>query len=121
MLNLALWYLPALMLPGVVWVARRFPLDTGRRLRAVAVHAAAALTFASVHFIGLTGVRFLLWTDAGKWPDRHLGGVLQRRVFEQLDWSLMVYAVIVGVEPRGGLLPRDRRTGSSRRRSSRRG
>src|SRR5436305_378505 len=38
-LNLALWYVPALMMPAVVRVARRFPLDeAGRRLRAILVH-----------------------------------------------------------------------------------
>jgi two-component system, LytTR family, sensor kinase len=97
-LNLALWYVPALMVPAVVRVARRFPLDaTGRRLRALAAHAAAALTFAALDFGGMLGVRFMLWTDAGKWSGSTWAQFLQRRLFDQLDWSLMVYAVIVGV------------------------
>ena len=94
--NLALWYLPALMMPAIVWVARRFPLDTGRRLRAVAVHTVAALCFAFVDFAGMIGVRFLMWTDAGKWPTVPWSMYLQNRAFENLDWSLMVYGVIVG-------------------------
>jgi two-component system, LytTR family, sensor kinase len=96
-LNLALWYLAAMMLPGVVNVARRFSFDAGRRARALAVHSAGALTFATLHFIGLMGVRFLLWSDGGKWSGATWSQFIQRRVFEQLDWSLMVYAVIVGV------------------------
>jgi len=96
-LNLALWYIAAAMMPAVVRVARQFPLDAaGHRLRALGVHFVSALAFAVLHFAGLTGVRFLLWTDAGKWPDASWSQFLQRKLFDQLDWSLMVYAVIVG-------------------------
>jgi two-component system, LytTR family, sensor kinase len=96
-LNLALWYLPALLMPAIVWAARRFPFEHGRRAQAIAFHSCGAVSFALVHWMGMVGVRFLLWTDAGKaswvpwWP------YLQRKLLENLDWSLMVYAVIVGV------------------------
>jgi signal transduction histidine kinase len=97
-LNLALWYLPALMMPPVVRVARQFPLDEARhRVRAIPVHVAGALTFAAADFVGMMGVRFLLWENAGKWYGATWAQFLQRQLFEQLDWSLMVYAVIVGV------------------------
>jgi two-component system, LytTR family, sensor kinase len=96
-LNLALWYVPALLIPAIVWAARRFPFDTGHKVRAVAAHSMGALTFAFVHFIGITSVRFLLWADGGKWPSVPWSAYFQRRIFEQLDWSLMVYAVVVGV------------------------
>ena len=96
-LNLALWYVPALMVPAVVRVARQFPLDAaGRRLRSLAAHVIGALAFAAIDFVGMLGVRFLLWPDAGKWDGTTWAQFLQRRLFEQLDWSLMVYAVIVG-------------------------
>jgi two-component system LytT family sensor kinase len=96
-LNLALWYLPALMMPAIVWAARRFPLEAGRRWRAIAVHCAGALFFSCAHLIGLLAVRFLLWENGGKNPNVSWSQYFQRRSFEQLDWSLMVYAVIVGV------------------------
>ena len=96
-LNLALWYVPALLMPAVVWAARRFPFDAGHRVRAMLVHSVGALTFAAVHFIALTGVRFILWDNGGKWVGATWGQYFQRHIFEQLDWSLMVYAVIVGV------------------------
>jgi two-component system LytT family sensor kinase len=96
-LNLALWYLPAIMMPAVVRVARRFPLDAaGNRLGALAVHIVGALTFALVDFAGMVGVRFLLWTDGGRWIGSTWPQFLQRLLFDQLDWSLMVYGVIVG-------------------------
>ena len=42
-------------------------------------------------------MRFLLWENGGKNPNATWSQYFQRRSFEQLDWSLMVYAVIVGV------------------------
>jgi two-component system, LytTR family, sensor kinase len=96
-LNLALWYLAAVMVPAIVWAARRFPLETGRRVRAIAVHSAGALLFSCAHLSGLLAVRFLLWENGGKSPNATWSQYFQRRSFEQLDWSLMVYAVIVGV------------------------
>jgi signal transduction histidine kinase len=96
-LNLALWYVAALLMPAIVWAARRYPFDTGHKVRAIAAHSIGALTFAAVHFVSLTAVRFLLSPDGGKWPGASWAAFLQRRIFEQLDWSLMVYAVIVGV------------------------
>jgi two-component system LytT family sensor kinase len=96
-LNLALWYVPAMLVPAIVWAARRFPFDSGRKVRAVVAHSLGALTFAAVHFVGLMGVRFLLWSSGGRWTRESWSQFFQRRIFEQLDWSLMVYAVIVGV------------------------
>jgi two-component system LytT family sensor kinase len=96
-LNLALWYLPALMVPVIVSAARRFPLEAGRRVRAIAVHSVGAVLFSFAHIIGLLGVRFLLWENGGKSPMATWEQFFQRKFFEQMDASLMVYAVIVGV------------------------
>jgi two-component system LytT family sensor kinase len=97
LLNLALWYIPALLMPAVVWAARRFPFDSGHKLRAVMAHAVGALTFASTHIVGLIAVRFLLYDSGGKSPMVAWPKYFQNRIFEQLDASLAVYAAIVGV------------------------
>ena len=96
-LNLGLWCVAALLMPAIVWMARRFPFDTGHKIRAVLAHAGGALTFAFVHLRGMTSMRFLLWSDGGKYSSVPWSRYLQNRFLEQLDWSLMVYAVIVGV------------------------
>jgi two-component system, LytTR family, sensor kinase len=97
-LNLAFWYIPALLLPFVVAVARRFRLDGPHRVRALAMHAVAALVFAVVRFIGMLGVRFLLWSDGGGKPAWMSSWTyLQRSFLADMDWILMVYAAIVGV------------------------
>jgi len=97
LLNLALWYVPALLMPAVVWGARRFSFDAGRKARAVLAHAAGALAFASTHIFALIAVRFLLYESGGKNPLVPWPRYFQNRIFEQLDSSLMVYAAIVGV------------------------
>jgi len=96
-LNLAYWYVPALLMPAVVWAARRFPFDSGHKLRALGAHTVGALMFAAACFVGMIGTRFILWENAGKWSGDTWPQFFQRVAFEQLDWSLMVYAVIVGV------------------------
>jgi LytS/YehU family sensor histidine kinase len=84
-------------MPAIVSAARRFPFETGGRVRAIVVHSGGALLFSFAHLIGLLGVRFLLWENGGKSPSATWAQYFQRRSFEQLDWSLMVYAVIVGI------------------------
>jgi signal transduction histidine kinase len=96
-LNLALWYIPSLLIPAVVLAARRFPFDSGHKLRAVLAHAAGALIFSSTHIVGLIAVRFLIYENGGKSPMVAWPRYFQTRIFEQLDASLMVYGVIVGV------------------------
>jgi signal transduction histidine kinase len=95
-LNLEYWYLPALLMPAVVWTARRFPFASGHKVRAVFAHAIGALLFSAASIGGMIGMRFILWDDAGKWSGATWPQFIQRQIFEQLDWSLMVYAVIVG-------------------------
>src|SRR6476659_1353666 len=97
-LNLAFWYIPALLVPSVVAVARRYRLDGPRKLPAIGAHLVAALVFAIVRFIGMLGVRFLLWSDGGGKPAWMSNWTyLQRSFLADMDWILMVYAAIVGV------------------------
>ena len=93
-LNLALWFIPALLAPAVVWAARRFPFDSGHKLRAVLAHAAGALTFASTHILGLIAVRFLLFESGGKSPLVPWPKYFQNRVFQTFpfaQWPLTPY------------------------------
>jgi two-component system LytT family sensor kinase len=96
-LNLAYWFVPALLLPSVVWVARRFPLDAGNLLRHIPVHIAGAMTFAMLRFAGMTGVKLLLWSGDIKPASVTWWVYAQRHFLSDLDWCLMVYSAIVGV------------------------
>lgn len=54
------WVWMAMLMPGVLWVAERWPLDRGHRGRALAVHVVALFVFCIVHLAGMTvlGVYF---------------------------------------------------------------
>ena len=97
-LNLAYWTIPALCLPTIVAIARRFRFDNGRKLTALSVHLLSALAFALVRQCGMISVRVLLWPNLGfKLPETPWTVYFQRQLLNDLDWCLMVYASIVGV------------------------
>ena len=96
-LNLAYWTIPALLIPTIVSIARRFRFDAGRRLLALAVHLASATAFAFVRQVAMITVRLLLWPGGVKAPAVSWSIYFQRQLLNDLDWCLMVYAVIVGV------------------------
>jgi two-component system, LytTR family, sensor kinase len=43
------WYVLVAIMPAILWLSRRFPLEPGRWPRSLAVHAAAAVAFAIIH------------------------------------------------------------------------
>jgi two-component system LytT family sensor kinase len=94
-LNWAYWYVPASLIAVIFRLAYRFPLDGPRRLRALAVHAAAAGAFSIVHAVCMQAVRVMLWP--GTRPLRSWPVYFQRMYLENLDWALMTYSTIVGL------------------------
>jgi two-component system, LytTR family, sensor kinase len=83
-LNLGNWYLWGLLTPGIVWLARRFPLEWNRWKRNVTIHLIAGL-----------GVALLKW-----WLDNLFrryalglpGGMYLAFVFHQ---NLLTYSILV--------------------------
>ena len=90
-LNLAYWFIPALMAPIIFRLIQRYRLDE-QRLKAIAVHACSALIFTAVHAVGMIAVRALLWGP----PQSGLMTALQRTHLTNLDWLLMTYTTVVG-------------------------
>src|SRR5579863_9626328 len=45
-INLCQWYVWGLLAPGIIWLARRFPLERGRWARSVAIHLPASVAVA---------------------------------------------------------------------------
>lgn len=88
------WYVLAALLPLVIWLARRFPLEPGRWRRSLLVHVVAAVLFAAVHITAATWLSFAL--EAGGEPSwdfrRTLSGVLGLFFVVQL----ITYFAIVG-------------------------
>ena len=97
LLNLAYWYVPALLTPTIFRLAQRFRVDGPRWLRALALHLIFALTFSVVHCACMISTRLLLWTNGNKSPYVAWTSFVQRQFLQNLDWTLMVYSTIVGL------------------------
>ena len=96
-LNLALWFVPALLVSPIFRLAARVRLDSDRWLRALLTHAGAALTCSVLHAGSLLGVRLLLWREIGYMPRERLITFAQHHYLDNLDWTLVTYAAIVGL------------------------
>src|SRR5262245_40304349 len=96
-LNLAYWYVPAALAGVIFGLSHRFRLDTPRWPRALAVHAAAALSFSLFHVAMMVVVRSMLWTGAHKPPSMSWISFGQAIFLTNMDWALMTYSAIVGL------------------------
>ena len=94
-LNLALWYIPAALTAPIFRLATRFRLDSQRWIRALAVHAAAALAFSVVHAAAMLAVREALRRD--KPPTFEWSRYAQSHYLDNLDWALMTYAAVIAL------------------------
>lgn len=85
-LSLGEWYIWALLSPGVLWLARRFPLESGRRVRALSVHIPAALLFTVAKILV---EQYVVWQMLGL-PGRP-------NPASKLHLAFLTYWAIVGV------------------------
>jgi two-component system, LytTR family, sensor kinase len=97
-LNLIYWYIPASLSPIMFRLAHRFRVDGLNKVRAFAVHVAAALTYSAVHCAGMIAARFLLWWMSGEMPQIiSFTSFVQRNFLTNLDWTLMTYTTIIAL------------------------
>jgi len=90
-LNFVYWFIPAAFAPVIFFLVQRYRIDQDR-LKAIAVHACAALIFTLVHAAGMVGVRALLWGP----PSLGWLTAFQRLHLTNLDWLLMTYTTVAG-------------------------
>ncbi len=96
-LNLAYWYTPAALTSVIFGFSHRFRLDNARWPRALAAHAASALTFSIFHFAVMLAVRMTVWPVSTRPPTFNWFTYTQRMFLTNMDWALMTYAAIVGL------------------------
>ena len=97
-LNLVYWYVPATLATVIFRMDQsRFRLDPQRWMRALAINALGAVSFSVAHALAMIGVRWLVWSNAGKMPTVGWTTFLQRIYLTNLDWTLMTYSTIVGL------------------------
>lgn len=94
LLNLAYWYVPALLAPAIMRLAVRYQFARGLGWRPFAVHLSGALLYSLVH----TLVMFVTRAALMHGPPRR-GWWLAAKVeyLTQLDWILMTYLFLVGL------------------------
>ena len=80
------------LIPAIVWIERRFRLDSRPRGRIVAVHLLSACVFSVIHTSGMVAIRKIGFTIAGEHYD--FGNVLVQGFYE-LQKDLVTYMVIL--------------------------
>jgi len=80
------------LIPGIVWIERRFRLDSKPRGRMVAVHLLSACLFSAVHTTGMVTIRKLAFMAVGQCYD--FGNVLVQGFYE-LQKDVVTYMIIL--------------------------
>jgi two-component system, LytTR family, sensor kinase len=97
-LNLAYWYVPALVAPFIMRAVMRDRVSQARWSVQIGVHTAGALAYSIVHTAAMLALRAILLPAGGRadmqiawWP------YALRHFLMQLDWALMTYLFLVGL------------------------
>ena len=95
-LNLGYWYSWAVLTPGVLWLARRFPFDRRSWKIAIPVHLAGVVVGTSAHVVMACVQRMAIYRWIGESVDTWLHE-MQEMLIVNFDWEMMTYWTIVGV------------------------
>jgi signal transduction histidine kinase len=95
-LNLSYWYSWAILTPGIIWLARRFPFEKRAWKLAALVHITGVVTATLLH-VSLTvasrqAIFRVIDEPPGAWASE-----AQRMVFLNFDWEMMTYWAIIGL------------------------
>jgi hypothetical protein len=93
--QLSIAYFAALLFPGVVWVARRWPLERGHWLERLPVHVLAAIVFSLAHTTLVHAARVLLFPLAELGPYEHR--ITLMRYLVEMPSDAIWYALLVVV------------------------
>jgi len=97
-LNLAYWYIPALLAPIIMAFALRHPLDRAHWPRQIPLHIGGALSYSIAHTVVMMGLRAGLMRKEGPPPDfPGWWNFSLLQYLTQLDWLLMTYLFLIGV------------------------
>jgi two-component system, LytTR family, sensor kinase len=91
--DLPAWAGFAALVPGVLWVCRRWPLTHGRVARHLPAHALAMVLFTAIHIVGV-GLIYHWFFHAGPQP---LAWRLREQTFYYCAVEFLIYGAIVGV------------------------
>ena len=92
---LADWYVWALLSAPILWLARRFPPESGVHWRTAGLHLAAALVCSITYVV----LRSLVGQVQGWWTDDPVsfGEVFQPLLVKTFPFNLLIYGVILSI------------------------
>jgi two-component sensor histidine kinase len=97
-LNLAYWYVPALLAPAIMALAQRYHLGRVGWPTQIAIHLPAAIVYSITHTVAMAGVRAGMAMFTGRTMNLANWWTQTRREYlMQLDWQLMTYLFFVGL------------------------
>jgi two-component system LytT family sensor kinase len=97
-LNLAYWYVPALLAPVIMGIAARYQLGSTSWSTQIAVHVTGVLVYSFIHTPTMFALRAVLaWTFGTRKPAVNFWSVASGEYIAQLDWQLMTYLFLVGL------------------------
>ena len=94
-LNMTFWYCWAMLVPPMVWVARRFRFSRSAWLKSAAIHVAAVGVFVFLHAVLTVTLRGPILTWMGR--DWSWLPAFQQLFFLNFDWEMMVYWGVIGM------------------------
>jgi signal transduction histidine kinase len=101
-LNVTYWYAWAILVPGMLWMARRYRFGRATWRRAAAMHCLGVVVFTFTHAVLTIGARALSLEALGG-AELLLGRpfdvvrAFQELFFLNFDWEMMTYWAVVGL------------------------
>lgn len=93
-LNLTYWYAWALLVPGILWLARRYRFERQTWKRSAGVHAAGVVVFTFAHAVLTVSAQEPLNSAFG-WRTGRWWSEFQELFFLNFDWEMMTYWAVV--------------------------
>jgi signal transduction histidine kinase len=95
-LNITYWYAWAMLVPGILWLSRRYRFGRHTWKRAAAMHGLGVLGSTLTHAVLTVSARVLIMKalagrDVAWWPAFH------ELFFLNFDWEMMTYWALVGL------------------------
>ncbi len=96
-LNVTYWYAWAALVPGILWLARRYRFGRNTWMRAAAAHAAGVLVFTFLHAVITVTCRVPISAAFGAARSLTWWSSFQELFFLNFDWEMMTYWAVVGL------------------------
>jgi signal transduction histidine kinase len=95
-LNLSYWYSWAILTPGIVWLASKYPFERRAWKRSVVVHIGGVFLATTLH-VGLTVASRMAIFSLIQEPSPPWHIVARQMFFLNFDWEMMTYWAIIGL------------------------